>query len=62
MTLDEFDKTSWSAGMKAKYRGVVYDISSCNYVERLISLYIDDDGDDIWVRCENVEIVGARSA
>lgn len=56
MTIDEFEKQGWTANMKAKYNGVVYDIGACNFVEYLICLDVEDD-ECLWVRCENIELV-----
>lgn len=58
MTQDEFDATRWRAGMKAVYGANVYALVGCNFKERLISLE-DDVTYQFWVRCENVQIVGA---
>lgn len=44
--------------MKANYGGKVYAIGACNFPEYLLGLETDDSDDLIWVRCENIELVG----
>lgn len=61
MTLDEFNKTRWTVGMRAKYHGddQVYPIASCDFGEQLVGLkgVIQNEPDEIsWVRCENVTL------
>lgn len=56
MTQEEYDKTGWTAHMKAKYKGEIYDIGAANFPEYLVGL--DDGSDDyMWVRCENITLV-----
>ena len=57
MTKDEFAKQRWQSGMRAEYMGKEYEIASCNFPEYLVGL---DDGSEelIWVRCENMELIG----
>ena len=61
MTIEEFNKIKFGAGMKAKYKDYIYGIVSVNFEESLLGLadddVHDDDDDLIWVRCENAEIV-----
>lgn len=62
MTVDEFNKTGFGAGMKAKYGGEVYNVISCNFPEALFGLIKEfDDPNDLylwnWCRCENVELI-----
>lgn len=63
MTQQEFDKTFFAAGMQFKYLGFVYCLVSVNFQEKLIGLYDGlnakdcEDGDVMWVRCENAELV-----
>ena len=58
MTIDEFNNTQWHGGMFGIYNGVKYPIASCNFVEALIALDGECEGDDTpsWVRCENVDL------
>lgn len=62
MEIADFDKAYFSCGMTAKYKGAIYAIATINVEERLLGL-IDalsakdcEDGDIIWVRCENAEV------
>lgn len=58
MTIEEFDKTSFKAEMKAKYKESEYDIATVELEERLIGLSEPwDDENIIWVRCENCELI-----
>jgi hypothetical protein len=61
MTLDEFDKSRWHAGMKAIYHGdnQVYPVFSVDFVERLVGLkgVQRDAGEIFWARCENVSLI-----
>ena len=62
MTIGEFNKAGFGAGMKAIYGGEKYDIISCNFPEALFGLILsDDDPNDLecwqWVRCENIILV-----
>jgi hypothetical protein len=61
MTIDEFRKYRWGAGMKAKYRNSEYPIVSCDFDEELVGLknVVSGSDDLTWVRCENIEIVTA---
>lgn len=56
MTIDQFDKTLFSKGMKAKTKdGYIYYIVSVDLEERLIG--VKTVADISWLRCENVEVV-----
>ena len=59
MTIGEFDATGWHCGMKAEYRGKVYDIGSTDFEERLVGLcgVVQGSDDLTWVRCENISII-----
>lgn len=58
MTREEFDKTSWGAGMKMKYDGEIYDIVSVDFKEALIGFSYDGDSNNLsWARCESIEPV-----
>lgn len=59
MTIDEFNKTGWCCGMKAKYKGEIYPIASCDFEEKLVALPGVTLGTDEpnWIRCENIEII-----
>lgn len=62
MEIEEFNKTSFGAGMIAKYKGCEYPVVSVNFEESLFGLgdiNVDDD-DLIWVRCENVDLINNR--
>lgn len=56
MTFDEYDKTEWTAHMKAEYNGHTYDIEAANFPEYLVCID-DGSGDGMWVRCENITLV-----
>lgn len=61
MTHEEFDNTRFGFGDKAEYNGIVYEIGSVDFEERLIGLSIVDSDADAenysWVRCENVKFI-----
>jgi len=52
MTIEDFKKTEWGAGMKCIYRGEEKEVNGVAFDECLVSLEID-----WWVRCENIELV-----
>lgn len=61
MTLEEFDKTYFCAGMSAMYKGELVAISSVNFEEKLLEVVdlanAQPEPDDFyWVRCESVEM------
>lgn len=56
MTIDEFKKTGFGANMRASYRGHIYNLTGCNFIEALIEL-TGEDGEPLWARCENVELI-----
>lgn len=62
MTQEEFDSKAWGCGINAVYMGALYAVVSVNFQEKLVGLYDAlsakdcEDGDVIWVRCENVEV------
>ncbi len=56
MTVEEFDKTRFGAGDKARYKGENYLIGSVDFEERLIALY-ENNEEYTWVRCENIEFI-----
>lgn len=60
MTIEEFDKISFSRHTIVKYKGVAYFIESIDFEERLIGLCLQINGEydrEIsWVRCENCKI------
>ena len=60
MTKEEFCNQQWGGGMRALYRSKVYEIVSCNFQELLVGLE-DFSGDLLWVRCENVELLGIEN-
>lgn len=59
MTQDEFLHTGWKAGMRATYKGEIYPVAACDFVEALIALDGVTLGTDepTWVRCESVTLV-----
>jgi hypothetical protein len=61
VTIEEFRKYRWGAGMKAKYHSGEYPIVSCDFEEELVGLKNVVSGSDniTWVRCENMDIVTA---
>ncbi len=54
MTINEFNNTGWSGGMKCIYDGREHDIGSCDFEEKLVGIVVDDHEDLVWVRCENI--------
>ncbi len=58
MTIEEFRKTSWCPGMRVKCRDLVYKVIAVDFLEKLIEINCEYDGDDdsFWVRFENVEL------
>lgn len=56
MTLQEFDNTRWSGGMKCTYQGKEHDIGSCDFEERIVGIVVDYSDDLQWVRCENITL------
>jgi hypothetical protein len=61
MTIEEFDKMKWKAGMQVRYhclsKSRTRDVASVNFLEKLIGLASIDEVDEIdWVRCENVTL------
>jgi hypothetical protein len=61
MTIDEFNKMRFGAGMKIFYKGKEYDIRSVDFEEALIGIdekiLGGDEGDISWKRCENCQLV-----
>lgn len=57
MTIEEFNNTRFGAGMKAKYKGEVYTIGSVDFEEKLVGIYMPEDLETTWVRCENISII-----
>lgn len=63
MTQQEFDSFCFGCGMQAIYCGHAYAVVTVNFKERLLGLYDGlnaqdcEDGDVMYVRCENVELV-----
>ena len=60
MTIEQFNATGWTAGMKARYTdGEIYAIASCDFGEHLVGLkgVVQNEPDEVsWVRCENVTL------
>ena len=60
MTIDEFNKTGFSGGMKCEYDGKVYDIASVDFEEALVGIQEIEYSEELsWKRCENIKIVQA---
>lgn len=62
MTLDQFNATGWTAGMKAQYHGdnQTYPVLAVDFAEQLIGLkgVVQNDPDEIyWARCENITLI-----
>lgn len=63
MTIEEFDKTGFTIGMKCEYKGKQYDIISVDFEERIIAINQFDSFDDNvandldWKRCENIKLI-----
>ena len=60
MTIDEFNETLWTVGMRGRYKdGIIYPIATCDFDEALIGLdgVVSGSDDPMMVRCENVDIV-----
>lgn len=58
MTTEEFDNFKFIHGLKAEYKGRVYNVISVDFEEKLIA--IDEFGDgtyESWKRCENIKII-----
>lgn len=57
MTIEEFSKTSFGAGMTATIKGVKHNIISIDFDQFLIGIDEFKDGETIsWYRCENAEV------
>jgi hypothetical protein len=58
MTIEEMNKTEFTAGMKVNYKGETQDLISVNFEEHLIGIGNAEDVDSEidWVRCENVSL------
>jgi len=63
MTIEQFDKTGFTGGMKCRYKLQEYDIIMVDFEEKLIAInetktYNDDSDDDLfWKRCENITLL-----
>lgn len=56
MTIEQFDKTAFTKGMRAKTEdGYIYYIVSLDLEERLIG--VKTVADISWLRCENIELI-----
>ena len=56
MSIEEFNKAGFGAGMKAKYRNSIHHIVSVNFMEALVELECELD-ESMWARCENIELI-----
>ncbi|NBQ49265.1 MAG: hypothetical protein EBY40_01065 [Marivivens sp.] len=63
MTIEQFDRFEWRAGLKVKHAedGRVCPVSGVDFYEKAVGLrdFMEgaEPGDIHWSRCENVEIV-----
>lgn len=57
MTIEQFDETKFSGLMKVKHNGIVRDLCSVDFEEKLIAFNVDNDEDLHWARCENCELI-----
>lgn len=57
MTIEEFDNTRWSGGMKCIYQGKEHKIGAGEFEEKLVGLCVDYSDQLAWVRCENIELI-----
>lgn len=64
MTIEEFDKVEWTEGMKCIFQDEEYGIAAVDFKERLIgtyeisiSIYLENDADIVWKRCENTTLI-----
>jgi hypothetical protein len=68
MTIEEFDKQPWSAGLTVIYKGRKMNVGSVCFEEKLIGIYKDGENEcpDTnriiydWVRCENVNNISDK--
>lgn len=56
MTIQEFNNTGWSGGMKCLYNGNEHEVGSCDFEEQLVGI-VDSNDDIVWVRCENITLI-----
>ncbi len=62
MTIEEFDKTKFDAGMSFMIKGRMHDIASVNFDQKLIGVENYSDPEEIdWYRCENIELYKKKS-
>lgn len=57
MTIDQFNETKWTGGMRITYREKIYDVCSVNFLEKLVAFNLENDEDLNWARCENVTLI-----
>lgn len=57
MTIEDFNNTGWSGGMRCVYQDKAHDIGSCEFEEKLVGLVVDYDDELKWVRCENIRLI-----
>lgn len=57
MGIDQFDKTGFTAGMKAEYDGQTYHLIAVDFKEKLFAIDMYGAADLKWVRCENVNLI-----
>jgi len=65
MTIDQFNKSRFGTGDKAKYTdGKTYVVAQVDFEEQLLGLLMEIDGGEegevSWVRCENVNYIPAH--
>lgn len=62
MTIEQFEKTGFSANSKIIYNGKTYDVIMVDFEESLIAIdeFPDDEDENkqlSWKRCENCELL-----
>lgn len=61
MTIEQFDKTGFSANMRVDYLGQIYHLVSVDFKEKLFGIDMYGAADLKWVRCENVNLILPKS-
>jgi hypothetical protein len=58
MTIEKFNSTGFGGGMWMKYQGIVYELCSVDFEEKLLAYKLNENSEQYsWARCENCEIV-----
>ena len=57
MTIEEFNKTAFGAGMEMTYQDKVYEVVAVEFEEKLLAYKLNEDSEQYsWARCENCTI------